>query len=355
MTPKKIESNSNTFIFEALLALTVVILPFLIYLHLFFNELNSTITMFGYEYKHGIESNSVMVWMVLIRMIPIALFTIWYFECEYYWRGFVLLQVIPWLDDFLRRTILFPSTFIEENIAIFSIIINIIFLTSIILIRRSVLYKFETSSLSISQLFKKSVKLEAINDRIVMLTQKTDKGMILKQLVLLEKTIQEDLKTNHQKTITKRTEFAIIFILVVNLLIFYLHYLFQETARYEIFGYSISSHGFNDFSTFVWFICIKLGLLFPCIVWFFTSSNWWRYAVLSPIILTVYQLWEVLQSTGYEVDEVSLIYSLPAITIIAILLIFISKKIRYSNRIKEIRVDIEFKINTVLDTWQNYN
>lgn len=94
---------------------------------------------------------------------------------------------------------------------------------------------------------------------------------------------------------------------------------------------------------------MRLFILIPCVIWFLTSSNWWRYALLSPITISMYQLWEICKpSHNYQVDEVSLFYIFPAILVLTGFLVQLAKKINYFDRVELLKGTIKNSIDVIL-------
>ena len=89
--------------------------------------------------------------------------------------------------------------------------------------------------------------------------------------------------------------------------------------------------------------------MLPFIIWFITSQDWWRYAILSPIILLVYQLWEVIESSNMYVDEASFFKALPLIVMVVILLLVISKAVNYQSKILDTYDIISAEIEELIE------
>jgi len=64
------------------------------------------------------------------------------------------------------------------------------------------------------------------------------------------------------------------------------------------------------------------------VLWFVICRHWWKFAILSPIILYSYQFWEATQDVSF-LDEASNIKAFPAIFCVVLLLLMISKAIKY--------------------------
>lgn len=116
--------------------------------------------------------------------------------------------------------------------------------------------------------------------------------------------------------------------------------------EYKWLGLTFGSNGFVDVSTFCWFLMAKLGLIILMSIWFYTSKNWWRFAILSPIILYTYQLWEATQDVQH-LDAYGNLKAFPAIFTIVIFLVLLSNVFKYKYRLLDIhdRILQELEIN----------
>ncbi|MGK0427985.1 MAG: SNF family Na+-dependent transporter [Ulvibacter sp.] len=59
-------------------------------------------------------------------------------------------------------------------------------------------------------------------------------------------------------------------------------------------------------------------------MWFLTSNNWWKYAILVPLVMFLFQFLGVLNFELEYIDEFDFWYSLPIILPILFFLIYIS-------------------------------
>ncbi len=101
---------------------------------------------------------------------------------------------------------------------------------------------------------------------------------------------------------------------------------------YVILGVPIGSRGFPDFSLLVWFTSLKLQLVFPLIVLFLHLKAWWRYALLFPILLTVYQLRSGLNPNLKDIDAYEIFEAAPLLLIVLALLLFLSRSAYYQSK-----------------------
>ncbi|MGB5359459.1 MAG: hypothetical protein WBN27_05895, partial [Eudoraea sp.] len=120
----------------------------------------------------------------------------------------------------------------------------------------------------------------------------------------------------------------------------------------------LSNNGFLNVRTFVWFLLQKLIILIPLVLWFITCQQWWKYAILSPIILYSYQFWEATQDVSL-LDAAGNIKAFPAIFCVVLLLFLISKAIKYrveilimydhlAEEIEDLLKNTDFNTNSVL-------
>lgn len=92
-------------------------------------------------------------------------------------------------------------------------------------------------------------------------------------------------------------------------------------------GITIGNHGFDDVSTFIWFMMSKIVPLYLLIFWFLTIKSWWYHIILIPIAMYAFQIFEVLYSNDNEIDTENLLWLLPICIIIIPLVYFIRIKI----------------------------
>jgi len=85
-----------------LIALLILSIPFLLFSHLLVDNYSDSISLFDFEYQHGFPSNQSFIYILLISIIPILLFSIWFIECNYWWRWVIVMTFFPWVDSLIR-------------------------------------------------------------------------------------------------------------------------------------------------------------------------------------------------------------------------------------------------------------
>ena len=81
MRSMKVKENSSwrkKYVKDVIIAIVVVLLPFLIYTHLLFDPDAKFIDLLGYTFEHGYDGNSTFMWYLLVKVIPILLLVIWF-------------------------------------------------------------------------------------------------------------------------------------------------------------------------------------------------------------------------------------------------------------------------------------
>lgn len=108
-------------------------------------------------------------------------------------------------------------------------------------------------------------------------------------------------------------ETFVVFLIVVSPFVFKLHEYFSSNpeATINLFGYIIDRNGFANLSIYAWFMLGKFVPLFLLTTWFFTCKHWWYHAILIPIMMYAFQIFEVIFSDDKYVDTENLLWLLP--------------------------------------------
>ena len=81
---------------------------------------------------------------------------------------------------------------------------------------------------------------------------------------------------------------------------------------------------------FMWLISFKIALFILLIIWYFTTKEIWRFAILIHVAVVAFQIIEIFKGSRF-VDEYELIFALPIIIPLLILLVFLSKWLKYKS------------------------
>ncbi|MFT4669140.1 MAG: hypothetical protein ACI9M9_000062 [Flavobacteriaceae bacterium] len=109
--------------------------------------------------------------------------------------------------------------------------------------------------------------------------------------------------------------------------LFYIYKYAPDAKEWDtIFG-TIRASGFSNVQTYMHAVFTKFTFILLTTIWFLTSKNWWKYAILVPLVMFLFQFIGVLNYELQYIDEVDFWYSLPIILPILIFLIYISYRI----------------------------
>jgi len=139
-------------------------------------------------------------------------------------------------------------------------------------------------------------------------------------------------------------------ILTTTPFLFYLYRLAPpESEEWNtIFG-TIKSNGFSNVQSYIYTLFTKITFLLLTGIWFLTSNNWWKYAILVPLTMFLFQLLGVINSELEYIDEFDFWYSLPVILPILFFVIYISFRIsKNQNNSIELMQEVEDEIKKIM-------
>ncbi|KAA3615871.1 MAG: hypothetical protein DWP94_15185 [Flavobacterium sp.] len=100
-----------------------------------------------------------------------------------------------------------------------------------------------------------------------------------------------------------------------------------EASEWHTWLGTIKSGGFGSVQSYMHALFTKLTFILLTTVWFLTSRNWWKFAILIPLTMFLFQLSGVINYKIQYIDEFDFWYSLPVILPILFFLIYISYRI----------------------------
>ncbi|MGB5272888.1 MAG: hypothetical protein WBN39_02460, partial [Flavobacteriaceae bacterium] len=81
------------FIREVLLASAIVVIPFTIYFHTFFDDTTNGVVIFGFTIENSAILSQWNIYFVQVRLINIILLLFWYYTSHHWWKKFILIPV----------------------------------------------------------------------------------------------------------------------------------------------------------------------------------------------------------------------------------------------------------------------
>lgn len=130
-----------------------------------------------------------------------------------------------------------------------------------------------------------------------------------------------EIKNNSKRAEARKkliTETLVVFLIVISPFIFKLHEYFSSDPEttITIFGYIIDRNGFANLSIYAWFLLGKIVPLSLLTLWFFTCKHWWYHALLIPIMMYAFQIFEGVFSEDRFVDTENLFWLLPVCMVV---------------------------------------
>lgn len=110
-------------------------------------------------------------------------------------------------------------------------------------------------------------------------------------------------------------------------LLFYTYECFPEVKIWKTFFITIDSQYYNSVKTFMWVFNQKAVFLYLLLIWYFTSRNWWRDAILAPIGMNVYQILTLINDEFRIKDFIAFDkYMILPLSIFACIILFFARK-----------------------------
>ena len=98
-------------------------------------------------------------------------------------------------------------------------------------------------------------------------------------------------------------------------------YLVPEYKSFLIFSFKITANGFDNLKSLYYIVLNKFSLFLVFLIWFILEKKWWRYAILSPLILLGNQLINLLFFPHLVFDEFEISQSGNYLIVLALVLI----------------------------------
>lgn len=132
--------------------------------------------------------------------------------------------------------------------------------------------------------------------------------------------------------------------------LFYIYkYAPPDSKEWDTFFGVIHSGGFGSVQAYMHALFTKITFVSLTGIWFLTSNNWWKYAIMVPLTMFLFQLSGVINYKIQYIDEFDFWYSLPAILPILFFLIYISYRIsKGSISSSELKRDVDEEIKKIL-------
>ena len=136
-------------------------------------------------------------------------------------------------------------------------------------------------------------------------------------------------------------------ILFVTFGYFFDSYIAEGITEVNFLGITIGSFGFEDIAHMLYFSKMKLLIIVFSLIWYFTCKHWWKPAILVITTIELLKFFSTLNSNQDYFDNIEFVSSLPITIPIILLIILISKKVNDYNLSKNLRYELDDKINDI--------
>lgn len=327
-------------IFDIIVAVVICLAPFLIFLHLPFSENSNMFQFLGIEFIHKYPDNQVFVWSFLISFIPFLIVNIIFVTTRNVWRYFLLpLMVYLFISSLMVFTDYWQEYYylleLEGLIWALFFLENLFFYDEKIFKKYRV-WDFEMSTKDLLEeiIYRRYGKLNKRVTDILKSKNLTSLKLYLCKIYYLQEVLnQRSPEDKNEINVIVSKESPTGYNVLTGILIStFTGLLFAYTIvptgleKIDFQQFEIGSFGFETVRTFIWYTLSKISLLLLFTWYLYQCKQWWKWAMLSPIIFYTYQLWEVF--IKMNIDELQNVLVLSPIFILLVIIHFHSKSIR---------------------------
>lgn len=164
----------------------------------------------------------------------------------------------------------------------------------------------------------------------------------------------KSIKTNTKSHLGDRKRRLIIggviaFLLAITPFLFYLYKYAPDNSKiWETTFFTIESKSFSNAQNFIHALFTKITLVIITSLWFITAKHWWKWAILIPLTMFLFQLLGVIDYHEDYFDNFDFWYSLIIIIPVIVFLIWIS------NELNKIIGDLDLK-DEIEEELEKYN
>jgi amino acid transporter len=160
------------------------------------------------------------------------------------------------------------------------------------------------------------------------------------------------IKTNTKFRQTDRKKRLVIggviaFLLAITPFLFYLYKYAPDNSKvWETAFFTFESKGFSNAQNFIHALFTKITLVIITSLWFVTAKHWWKWAILIPLTMFLFQLLGVINFQKSYMDDFDFWYSLPIIMPIVVFLIWISHELNKTIGDLDLKDEIEEELES---------
>ncbi|WP_430908835.1 hypothetical protein [Maribacter sp. 2-571] len=290
-----------------------------------------------------------------------ALLSLWFFNCCYWWRKYILIALCTYLFSFAKVFVIasgYETSFHAEFV--WPAVLGLLFLLVILFMDKKVLrsskgHHFKKYYLTDKKLLRTrfesfKTSLESLKNKKKQIEAKPYLYQVYYNKLLVGRYLFGDQSGNRINTPKVGAFERLVCILLLLFPFFYfLHELIPpDVSEYQVLIWTIDNHGFIDAQAYFWYMSQIWCFMLVLIIWYITEHRWWRHAILSPFVLGAYRLTEAyFTKTGF-VDEPEYIKAVPFMISIVTVLVLLSRLVRVKYQILDIHDWLENELEELL-------
>lgn len=351
-------------IIDVSIAVMVLLLPLLSFLHLLIPSNGDSIQLLGFGFAHGFADNQVFIWF-LFMYISSYLFTLSIFLfSKGLWR-FLLLPPLCYFVCYPIWVYHEESTYFSDPIfglpgfllMFFTVVVNL-FLDDVVrkkLLKINIGLTFEAGCRELFEAWNSRYNREIRKT----LQHKSDFSPreYLQRVYYYSSLADRMYGINPVSRVTSVRGSGVFLnlalggLLLALLAVLFAHHWIPENETSSIvLGLEVGSFGFRDSSTFFFYASNKMVLCVLGLIWFATCRYWWRWAILSPVLFYLYQFWELFQSIN-DIDSTGNLKVLPLALSMAIVVAVLWKLIRSISTTRDYRQLLKLELDKNLEQY----
>lgn len=157
---------------------------------------------------------------------------------------------------------------------------------------------------------------------------------------VLTKTSTKYHQTDRRKRLITGGVIAVV--LAITPFLFYLYkYAPDDSKIWETPFFTINSKGFSSAQGYIHALFTKITFVTITAMWFVTSRDWWKWAILVPLIMFLFQLLGVINYNIKYIDEFDFWFALPIIIPTVLTLVWIGNEINRTIGDIDLREELE--------------
>ena len=349
--------------FDIFITSSIIILIFLMYAYLVFPEIAIVKTPF-FSFKSNHDGNvQSMMYHNFSKMHLILLISLIFLTTSNRWKFFLIpilivayYQVVGLLKD--EGFGIMVSYFTALLLLIFNLVF-LFFLDKKLAVFKSSFYNIIDIDLlqEIMLLKENEIKNQHIFQNIASTSNsnKTNDKKLYGELRNLQTVLYTNSvgRSNHLKSKeNNRLDYIIALFLLIIPFMPFLFKLVPKGMDFLDFEFFKIQTPFNEAQIFVWFLAFKIVILILLSIWYITTNQIWRYAILMHIAVVALQVYLILNG-AIHLDEKEIVYALPIILPLLALIFFLARWIKYRSKAQILNEVISERIHQIIEILNN--